>query len=131
MSELESSLLEDDNDQEISLLEETFTDDSFIKKVDKYNSQWNPSFLFNGFNTRAVLKKPENNCLLERESQIQKLKRKLSREAGEEEEDWYIEENQFTGDDELYMEDSSILTMWLIQAPETVKKIFEVIYEAE
>lgn len=134
MSELENSLSDLENDistLEDSTLEDSFMDESFIKKVDKYNSDWNSSFLFNGFNTRAVIKKPENNCLIERETIIQRLKRKLEREIGEEDEDWAIDENPNTGFDELYLPDSGTLTMWIIRDPIQMKKIFDVIYEAE
>lgn len=135
MSELEeSALLSDIEDNDVlgsSTLEESMENTDFFKTVNKYDCSWEPTCLFNGFNCRVVFKSAKGQCLLERDSKINRIKKKLERDLGQEEEDWFILENQITHEEELYMVDQSLISMWFLRDPASIKDIFEVVMVAE
>ena len=124
-STLEESLLEEDSS---STLEKDMKDTDFVISVSKYDDSWMPSCLFNGFNTKAILKEPESGCFIEKGENIERLKKRLNKDVGEEEEDWIIDQNPITGEEELYMRDDSIITMWLIRAPDQVKTLIREVH---
>ena len=121
---LEESLLEDSS----STLEEDMKDTDFVISVSKYDDSWMPSCLFNGFNTKVILKDPESKCLIEKGDNIERLKKRLEKDVGEEGEDWIIDENPMTGEEELYLRDDSVITMWLIRAAEQVKTLIREVH---
>lgn len=84
-----------------------------IKPVNKYNSVWNPDTIFTGFKVRAVLIK--SNDLITNIQQMHQLRRRLTRELGVEFEDWILDENPRTEENELYLQSSSKLVMWKLQ----------------
>lgn len=132
MSELESSALFDSiEDNEVSILEQDMEGNEFFKKCDKYTSGWLSSHMFNGFNVRAIFKRDEHICFLERENILLRFKRKLERDIGEEKEDWDIVENPITGKDELYLKDSIVISQWFFRDPKRITELFDEVFEAE
>lgn len=127
MSELENSLLEDSvsllEDDSESILEKDISEMDFIKTVSKYEDEWNPRCLFNGFNTKVIIKDPESGCHIEKYNTIERLKKRLNKDVGEEDEDWILEENPVNGNDELYLRNGDIILMWVIKAADQIKTI--------
>lgn len=132
MSELEESALFDSfDDSETSILEQDMEGNEFFKKCDKYNSGWLSSHMFNGYGVRAIFKRDEHICFLERENTLLRFKRKLERDIGEEKEDWDIVENPLTGKDELYLKDSIVISQWFFRDPKRITELFDEVFEAE
>lgn len=84
-----------------------------IRFVNKYESVWNPKTMFSGFKIRAVLVK--SNDVITNINEMYQLRRRLQRELGTEDEDWILEENPNTLENELYLQNSGKLVMWKLQ----------------
>ncbi len=84
-----------------------------IRSVNKYDSVWNPKTMFSGFKIRAVLVK--SNDVITNINEMHQLRRRLIRELGTEDEDWILEENPKTLENELYLQNSAKLVMWKLQ----------------
>ncbi|MNK44116.1 hypothetical protein D3C87_628380 [compost metagenome] len=84
-----------------------------IRFVNKYESVWNPKTMFSGFKVRAVLIK--SNDVITNITEMHQLRRRLQRELGTEDEDWILEENPNTLENELYLQNSGKLVMWKLQ----------------
>lgn len=84
-----------------------------IRFVNKYESVWNPKTMFSGFKVRAVLVK--SNDVITNITEMHQLRRRLQRELGTEDEDWILEENPNTLENELYLQNSGKLVMWKLQ----------------
>lgn len=94
-----------------------------IEKVNKFESDWDSSTLFSGFNVRAILKTQED--VISQVSKRHQLTRRLRREIGEEGTDWKILNNSITGEDELYLPNSGKLLMWKLQDVDGFLELFE------
>jgi len=84
-----------------------------IRPVNKYATRWNPDTIFTGFKVRAVLIK--SNDLITNIQEMHQLRRRLKREMGVEGEDWVLEENPHTEENELYLQNTGKLVMWKLQ----------------
>lgn len=93
-----------------------------IKFVNKYDSVWNPKTMFSGFKVRAVLVK--SNDVITNLMEMSQLRKRLVRELGKEDEDWILEENPRTLENELYLPNSGKLIMWKLQDNEKFMSLF-------
>lgn len=94
-----------------------------ILKVNRNEANWDAKTLFTGFNTRAILTSHED--LITKINAIHQLKRRLKREMGEEGEEWILQTNDRTGEDELYLKSSGKLVMWKLQDVTKFNGLFE------
>lgn len=94
-----------------------------IEKVNRHESDWDPKTMFTGFMIRAVLK--EQPDMITKINAKSSLHRRLKREIGEEGEDWILQTNDRTGEDELYLKNSGKLVMWKLQNVEKFNGLFE------
>lgn len=81
-----------------------------FENVNKFKESWIPRSLFSDFNVRAILS--EHNDVITKINATDRMRRKLTKRMGPEDEEWFIVENVITGNDELYLKDSGILVMW-------------------
>jgi len=93
-----------------------------IRFVNKYDSVWHPKTIFSGFKVRAVLVK--SNDVITNAMEMHQLRKRLKRELGTEEEDWFLEENPHTEENELYLLNSGKLVMWKLTDNESFIKLF-------
>lgn len=99
------------------------TEDNFFTEVNKFEVDWMPSHMYDGMNTRVLIK-DFGGCFITKATMIDRLKRKLTRELGEEGDYWCIDYNPQTDEDELYMQDSSTLIVWKLQNSDRVEELF-------
>lgn len=98
-------------------------EDKFFQKESKFASEWNPEHIYDGFNTRAIIN-DFGGCFITKIDAITRLKKRLTREIGEEGENWVIDINPITDSEELYLKDSSLILMWKIQNSDKVLALF-------
>jgi len=92
-------------------------EDIRVRRVNRYDD-WNAKSMFGGFEFRVVLK--HEPSFIEALNRGQKLKERLTAEAGVEDEDWFVcfgEDN-----DEFYLKNSMFLLSWKMKSPEDYKK---------
>jgi hypothetical protein len=94
-----------------------------IRKVNRYDADWDPSTIFTGFKIRAVLAK--TNDVITAISQKSRLEKRLRREVGEEDVDWKLQNHPATNEVELYLQNSGTLLMWKLQDHEAFKTLFD------
>lgn len=92
-------------------------------KVNKFDAQWHHSTLFNDFKFKVVLK-PEKS-VIKRLERYSKLKKRLSKEAGVEDEDWIVD----VDDNCFYLRHSIFLLYWKMKAADDYKNWVETIEE--
>jgi hypothetical protein len=96
-------------------------------KVNKMTAGWSPKLFFRDFRIRAIL--VEEQDVITKIDTLSRLRRRLERELGEEDKEWILIENFSTGEDELYLRDSSVLVMWKLQNDQKFKELFERVEE--
>lgn len=94
-----------------------------IKKVNRYEADWDPKTMFSGFNIRAVL--AGTTDMVTRISEQARLGKRLRREIGEEDVDWILQPHPVNGEVELYLKNSGPLIMWKLQDHEAFNKLFD------
>jgi hypothetical protein len=94
-----------------------------ILKVDKFEADWSPEVLFQGYTIRAVLTK--TNDLITRTTERSRLAKRLNREEGIEGEDWILANHPHNGEVELYLRGSGRLIMWKLQDHESFSNLFD------
>lgn len=94
-----------------------------IKKVNRYEADWDPKTIFSGFTIRAVL--AGTTDMVTRISERSRLAKRLRREIGEEEVDWILQDHPSNGEVELYLMSSGPLIMWKLQDHEAFNKLFD------
>jgi hypothetical protein len=82
-------------------------------KVNKYNAKWNPEAMFNGFNYRVLLKINNNDSMIAKTIELNKIKKKFENYLGSEfENNCIIERSPHTNDFEIYTKDRLPLERW-------------------
>lgn len=96
-----------------------------IAKVNRYEAEWDPKTLFNGFTIRAVL--TEQRDMVTRIQAVAQLRKRLNREMGEDQEGetWLLQENARTGENELYLLNAGKLIMWKLQDFDKFNGLFD------
>jgi hypothetical protein len=94
-----------------------------IKKVNRYDTDWDASTIFSGYSIRAIL--AGTTDLVTRITERSRLAKRLRREIGDEDVDWMIQEHPRTGEVELYLKNSGPLIMWKLQDHESFSKLFD------
>jgi hypothetical protein len=94
-----------------------------ITKVNRFDSKWDAKTMFTGFKIRAVLKKSSDT--ITNINHMAQLRRRLQREVGVEGEEWLLQANAHTYDDELYLKNAGKLIMWKLQDHEKFNLLFE------
>lgn len=94
-----------------------------IKKVNRYDADWDPSTIFTGFKIRAVL--AGTNDVITAITQKSRLEKRLRREVGEEGVDWKLQSHPTSNEVELYLQNSGTLLMWKLQDHEAFNKLFD------
>lgn len=94
-----------------------------IKKVNRYEADWDPSTIFTGFKIRAVL--AGTNDVITAIQQRSRLQKRLKREVGEEGVDWKLQNHPNSNEVELYLQNSGTLLMWKLQDHEEFNKLFD------
>lgn len=94
-----------------------------IKKVNRYEADWDAKTIFTGFNIRAVL--AGTNDMVTRITERSRLAKRLKREIGDEDEEWILQEHPRNGEVELYLKSSGPLMMWKLQDHEAFNKLFD------
>lgn len=94
-----------------------------ILKVNRFVANWDPKTLFSGFTIRAVLKHTDD--MITRIQNTASLKKRLTREMGEEGEDWLMQDNPITGEVELYLQTAGKLIMWKLQDAQKFNGLFD------
>jgi hypothetical protein len=99
-----------------------------IVRVNRYKCEdWYPKFLFGDFKVRVCLK--QTNDLVTRHELKKQIKRRLTRELGNEGTEWNIV-SRISGDD-LYLKNTGRLMMWKLQNLERFEGLFESIEQHE
>ncbi len=93
-----------------------------IRFVSKYDSVWHPETIFSGFKVRAVLVKSKDE--ITNVMEMAQLRKRLRRELGTEDVDWFLQENPHTLENELYLPNSGKLVMWKLTDNESFIKLF-------
>jgi len=94
-----------------------------IRKVNRYEADWDASTIFTGFKIRAVL--AGTNDVITAISQKSRLEKRLRREVGEEGVDWKLQNHPTSNEVELYLQNSGTLLMWKLQDHEAFKTLFD------
>lgn len=94
-----------------------------IKKVNRYDADWDAKTIFAGYNIRAVLSGTTD--MVTRITERSRLAKRLKREIGEEDVDWMIQEHPHSGEVELYLKNSGPLIMWKLQDHEAFNTLFD------
>lgn len=94
-----------------------------IRKVNRYEADWDASTIFTGFKIRAVL--AGTNDVITAISQKIRLEKRLRREVGEEGVDWKLQYHPTSNEVELYLQNSGTLLMWKLQDHEAFKRLFD------
>lgn len=92
-------------------------EDIRVRRVNRYDD-WSPQAMFGGYEFRIVLR-PEPSYI-ESLNRAEKLKIRLSQEAGIEGEDWILVLGK--DEDEFYLRNSMFLLSWKMKNPEDYKK---------
>lgn len=93
-----------------------------IQKVNRYEADWDPSTIFTGFTIRAVL--ADTGDMIGRIQNSSRLRKRLTREVGEEGIDWKMRDHPNTDEIELYLQNSGKLIMWKLQDHEGFSALF-------
>lgn len=94
-----------------------------IQKVNRYDADWDPKTIFTGFGIRAVL--ANTNDMVTRITNTSRLRKRLSREVGVENEDWILQDHPTNEDVELYLKSSGTLLMWKLQDHQAFSELFD------
>ena len=94
-----------------------------IKKVNRYEADWDPETIFTGFKIRAIL--AGTNDVITAISQKSRLQKRLRREVGEEGVDWKLQNHPKSNEVELYLQNSGTLLMWKLQDHEAFNLLFD------
>lgn len=94
-----------------------------IKKVNRYDADWDASTIFTGFKIRAVL--AGTNDVITAISAKARLQKRLRREVGEEGVDWMLQNHPTNNEVELYLQNSGTLLMWKLQDHEAFNQLFD------
>ena len=94
-----------------------------ILKVNRFAANWDPKTLFSGFSIRAVL--THSNDMITKIQNTSKLRKRLTREMGDEGESWLLQENPRTDEVELYLQTAGKLIMWKLQDYEKFNGLFD------
>lgn len=94
-----------------------------IKKVSRYEADWDAKTIFSGFTIRAVL--AGTTDVITRMTERSRLAKRLKRDIGDEDMDWILQDHPRTGEVELYLKSSGPLIMWKLQDHEAFSKLFD------
>lgn len=94
-----------------------------IIKVNRFDAQWDPSTLFSGWRVRAILK--ASSDAITNINNKSALEKRLRREVGVEGEDWLLQTNPLTNENELYLINTGKLIMWKLQDHERFSTLFD------
>ena len=94
-----------------------------FEDVNKWENNWNTRTLFSDFNVRAIL--THHDDLISNIDAMGRMSRKMTRNVGPEDEDWFIVENDSTGKVELYLKDSGLLVMWKLNDHDDFVELFD------
>lgn len=89
--------------------------------VDKYQENWHPETLFNGYSIRCIIKKDDD--VIGRLENLQNVKRILRRDSAIEGEDFLILQD-IDGNGQCYFKDSTRLIMWKLRDNQSFNEIF-------